>query len=99
MESVKKNTAQNNTEDIWRNTLHNLLPGIDPADFRVGQKLTISPNLLTGDRSFTRQVHQVVAFNTSHVQTRYIDGVKAKQLAMLLVNEHHFYAADGFEVE
>lgn len=75
-------------------------PGIDPADLKVGQKITISPNLRIHDRSYTRDIHEVVAVNASHVQTRIRDRWskdKSWSLIMLLAHEHHFYAADGFE--
>ncbi|MCB5205042.1 hypothetical protein LH464_21485 [Neorhizobium sp. T786] len=74
------------------------IPGIDPADLKIGMKVTISPNLMIHDRSYTGEIHEVVAVNTTHVQTRipdYRDG--QTRLVMLMVHEHHFYDATGFE--
>lgn len=101
MDNANISPEMSAVEEDWRAHTRNLLPGIDPADLRPGQKVTISPNLLTGDRSYATQVHEVVAVNTSHVQTRFphVVNTQPKRLAVLLAHEYHFYAADGFEAE
>ncbi|WP_439604729.1 hypothetical protein [Shinella sp.] len=86
----------------WRaEARNNFVPGVDPVELKPGQKVTISPNLQTGDRSYTRDIHEVVAINAAHVQTRIPDFMKERptRLVMLLVHEHHFYIADGFEAD
>lgn len=84
----------------WREEAkQTLLPGIDPSDFKKGMRVTISPNLRHGDRSYTDEIHEIVAFNTGHVQTRIPDrwsGDKGDRLIMLLISEHHFYSAEDF---
>lgn len=85
-------------QNEWReNARQSLLPGIDPADLQPGMRVTLSPNLRTGDRSGTTELHTVIAFNTGHVQTRTDDGFYKDRPGIWLVSEHHFYAAGGFE--
>lgn len=82
-------------QEEWRGQARReLLPGIDPAELVPGMRVTISPNLRLGDRSYTDAIHTVLAVNSSHVQTR-LDG--RPKPVLLMVHEHHFYSAAGFE--
>lgn len=96
LSEIRKSQAE------WRaDARNNFVPGVDPVELKVGQKVTISPNLQTGDRSYTCYIHEVVAVNSAHIQTRIPDFMKerATRLVMLLVHEHHFYVADAFKSE
>ena len=81
--------------DSWRDYAKTeFMPGIDPAEIKIGMKVTISPNLMIHDRSYTREIHEVLAVNSNHVQTK----IKSYDRPILLpVHEHHFYDASGFE--
>ncbi len=84
-------------QEVWRDTAkRDLLPGIDPADLRVGMRITLSPNLRTGDRSGTTELHTILALNTGHVQTKTDAGFYKDRPGLWLVSEHHFYLADAF---
>jgi len=72
------------------------LPGIDSADLKVGDIVTISPNLMIRDRSGTNTMHEVIAVNQTHVQMKASDGVFSGEPALWLLHEHHFYMADTF---
>lgn len=75
-----------------------LVSGIDPSELKIGQRITISPNLIVGDRSYTRDIHEVLAINTSHVQTRIKRGYDGNpQIILLLAHEHYFYDASNFQ--
>jgi hypothetical protein len=85
--------------DEWRKTAkQEFVPGIDPAELKPGMRITISPNLMILDRSYTRDIHTVIAVNASHVQTRINDGYH-KSPILLAVHEHHFYDASSFSDE
>lgn len=71
------------------------MPGIDLADLKAGQKVTVSPNLQYRDMSYSRELLTVVAVNAIHVQVRRRHGGPV----ILSAHEHHFYSADGFEGE
>lgn len=82
--------------DEWRDDAQRkFLPGIDPADLKPGAKVTISPNLMVHDRSYTNELLTVVAVNTQNVQLSRKHGGNV----ILALHEHHFYAADDFADE
>lgn len=72
------------------------LPGIDPAALRIGQTLTISPNLDNGDRSYTTELLTVAAVNSGHVQLRRERDAFGNGLIIVVCSDHYFYAADDF---
>ena len=81
----------------WRETAKSsFVNGIDPADIRPGSKVTISPNLVVHDRSYTNEVMTVVAVNACNVQLRRPKPFLGSDLIVLSFHEHHFYAADDF---
>lgn len=83
----------------WREEVKALfVTGIDPADLKAGDKVTISPNLRIHDRSYTNEVLTVKAVNSCHVQVlreKPLSGTNG--LVNLLHHEHHFYLANDFE--
>lgn len=90
--------ASQRRNDEWRKSAREMfVPGIDPAELKPGMKITISPNLMIHDRSYTEAVHTVVSVNSCHVQTRGSGSYYKDRLIMLPVHEHHFYDASGFE--
>lgn len=90
--------AADNRRDKWRQKAQAMfLPGIDPADLKPGMRVTISPNLRYEDNSYTDTIHTVIAVNQMHVQTRLDRGSVNDKPVLLMVNDHHFYDASGFE--
>ena len=84
-------------QENWRAfAKETFIPGIDPADLKVGMKVTISPNLRIHDRSYTDSIHTVVGVNSTHVQTR-PERHWSDRPVLLLLHEHHFYDASNFE--
>ena len=62
------------------------------GSLRKGQKVTISRNKRTGDRSWTNLIHEVVAVNAGSVQLRPIAGHSWTPRYLLLDRyEHEFY--------
>lgn len=91
-EGIDKRNAE------WRDWASKaFVPGVDPAELKPGQLVTVSPNLMCHDNSYTREVLTIVAVNTAHVQVRRADS--ANTLLVLPVHQHHFYLADNFEAE
>lgn len=84
----------------WRATARDtFVSGIDPADMKPGMKVTISPNLRQGDRSYTTEILEVVAINSGHVQVRFSRPHCGATTTILHLHEHHFYAADHFDAD
>ena len=89
--------SSNVLRDSKKDAKSNLVPGVDPAMLNVGDRVTISQNLITGDRSWTDTVHEVLAVNSCHIQTRMERKCSyAPSTLLLLAHEHHFYVADHF---
>ena len=83
-------------QERWRTTTaKEFIPGIDPADLKPGSRITISPNLRLGDRSYTDTIHTVLAVNSCHVQTMPDNSYNGKPV-LLMAHEHHFYSAAEF---
>lgn len=81
----------------WRDeSKKTFVNGVDPTDLKPGMLVTISPNLRNGDRSWATDLLEVVAVNSAHVQVKF-DKPFISPNTILLVHEHHFYRADGFE--
>lgn len=77
----------------WRSEAKDtFVNGVDIADLKAGQQITVSPNLRINDRSYSRDVLIVRAINSGHVQVEDEYG----NLRVLCVHEHHFYDATGF---
>ena len=72
--------------------------GIDPADLKIGMRVTISPNLRQGDRSYCTELLEVQAFNACHVQLRFLDRKSNHRDHIIIVcAEHHIYSAEDFQ--
>lgn len=88
---------EENQEHV-KNMQDRLVPGIDPAEFKVNQLVTVSPNLNIRDRSYTNRIFKITAFNTGHVQLVPFEPANSGELKsiILCVHEHHFYDASSF---
>ena len=74
--------------------------GIDPADMKRGMKVTISPNLRLGDRSYCTEIFEIEATNACHAQLkRLTKATYGGQHVVIVLAEHHVYAADNFVVD
>ncbi len=71
-------------------------------DLSVGQIVTVSPNLRTGDRSFSQELWEVMALNDLHVCLKWAGGetfwmtIGGGRPVYLLRAEHTFADASAF---
>lgn len=85
----------------WRDEAkQTFINGIDPADLKKGMRVTISPNLRHGDRSYATEILIIEAVNSGHAQVRFERPRSwGGATTILVLSEHHFYSAEGFASE
>ena len=64
----------------------------------VGEKITFTRNKITGDRSYTDDLWEVIAVNTTHVKLKRLadDDVPWKRQIIAVLSEHDFSLASDF---
>lgn len=89
-------------EDMERNKAHAIAMarrsprGMDKAQLVPGAVVTFSPNLTTGDRSYTDTIFEVLAFSGTQVVLKYRAGYEPykRDRIMVMRHEHEFYPAE-----
>jgi hypothetical protein len=71
-------------------------PGLAPEHLVPGAIVMQSPNLFTGDRSYTDAIFEVVAITPGHVALKWLAGPKpfGKGTITSVIHEHRFYPAE-----
>lgn len=72
-------------------------PGLPREHLVPGAVISISPNLSTGDRSYSHDIYEVVGRNEGHVLVSQRSGHVSSYFKgphLLSIHEHEFYGAD-----
>lgn len=75
----------------------NAKPGLPREQLVPGAIITLSPNLSTGDRSYTDRIFEVVGRNEGHLLVKQCAGnvpFYSKGPHLLTIHEHEFYGAE-----
>lgn len=97
MDFLRIRGSINEEREWWRNKAKDLPLGIDPADLKVGQRVTLSPNLSIYDRSYIDETFIVLAINSASAQLyREKKRPYSSQDIIIMFHERHIYAADSF---
>lgn len=72
--------------------------GLDVVMLDVGDVVTFSRNLITGDRSYISSVWRILATNRVQIAVEWVAGDKPYRVSLLIVlaDEHEFYDGRPF---
>lgn len=74
---------------------------VEVKNLHKSAKFLVTPNLRTGDRSYTDEIFELASFNGFHVQAKRTGKRHSWQgeYVTFLVPEHDFFDAVGFVIE